>query len=93
MIWKVRIKLLIDQIKSIFKKKKPAHRFSGQLYQLRPTTAPKPVKDRAIAILWDFIGECGMIMWGDLKWLMSRRKQRPEDVWANVVEQMQRDRR
>jgi hypothetical protein len=84
---------MIDQIKSIFKKKKPAQRLGGNLYQLRREPVQKPVKSLAIAILWDFIGECGMIMWGDIKYVMSRRKQSSEDAWAGAIEQMQRDRR
>jgi hypothetical protein len=84
---------MIDQITNLFKKKKPQPRFGGNLHQLRREPVQKPVKSRAIAILWDFIGECGMIVWGDLKYVMSRRKQSSEDAWANAVEQMQRDRR
>lgn len=90
MLLKVRIKLLVDQITNLFKKKRPKPKFSGQLYQLRPQPIQKSMKTVAGAVLRDFIRECGMIVWGDLKWVMSRRKQSPEDAWASAVEQLQK---
>lgn len=90
MMWKVRIRLLIDRVKSLFQKKKAKPRFSGSLDQFRPRPAKKSVKDVAGAILWAFLTECGMIVWEDIKYVMSRRKQSPEEAWQRALEQVQK---
>jgi len=93
MMWKVRVRLLIDKIKRLFKKKKPQPRFSGPLYQLRPQPAPKSMKTRAGVVLLAFLCECGVIVYGDIKYIVTRGGQgamSSEEIWARALEQMRK---
>lgn len=91
-LWKVKIKLLVDRITNIFKKKKPVKQdFRHLLYAQRQTEPTKSLGSHAIAFLLPFIHECGVVVWGDLKWVMTRRRYSADDVWAEAVERMRKD--
>jgi hypothetical protein len=90
MLMKVKMKMLIDKVSNLLPKKKPVKQnFQHLLYAQRTTEPQKSRMEVAIAFLLPFVRECGMVMWGDLKWIMSRRRQSSEDVWADAVERMQ----
>ena len=93
MLWKVKLKLLIDKVSNLLpKKKKPAPKYGSLLYAQRKTEPQKPKENRAIAFLLPFVRECGAVMWGDLKWIMTRRNRCAADVWAEAIERMQKER-
>jgi len=90
---KMKLRLLIERIKNLFKKKKPIKPdFRHLLYAQRKTEPQKSRTEVAIAVLSPFVRECGVVAWGDLKWLMTRRRQSSEGAWADAIERMQRDR-
>lgn len=91
-MWKVRILLIRDRIKNLFKKKKPQPRFASPLYQLRKEPVKTPAKNRAGVVLWAFLRECGVVAYGDLKWLITRRKQSVEESWTYAAEQVRKGR-
>lgn len=86
MMWKVRIKLLIDRIANLFKKKKPLPRFAGPLYPQHKNVPQKSRAEVAVAVLLPFVRECGVIVYEDLRWLINRRKEPVEEAWARAAE-------
>jgi hypothetical protein len=91
MMWKVKLRLLIDRITNLLPKKKKAvvkPDFQHLLYAQRKTEPKKSLGSHAIAFLLPVVRECGMVIWGDLKWVMTRRRQSSEDAWAEAVERM-----
>ena len=87
---KVKIRLMLDKVSNLLqKKKKPAKPdFRHLLYAQRKAEPNKSSAEVAIAFLLPFVRECGMVIWGDLKWVMTRRRQSSEDAWAEAVERM-----
>jgi hypothetical protein len=91
-LWKVKIKLWTDTILNLFgKKKKPDPRFRSPLYMQRQIGLQKPKQNLVIAFLLAFVRECGMVAYGDLKWLVNIRKPEAADVaWNHAVERMRK---
>lgn len=87
MLWKVKLKMLIEKVSSLFKKKKRTPRFPLPPYMQRKLTVQKPAKDRAIAVLLPFLHECWVVVWGDLTWLVNRRK-KSDEIWKDAVERV-----
>jgi hypothetical protein len=89
---KVKIRLMLDKVSNLFKKKKPVKPdFRHPLYAQRKAEPQKSMGGHAIAFLLPVVCECGVVVWGDLKWVMTRRKRCAVDVWAEAVERMQKD--
>ena len=92
-LMKVKIRLMLDKVSNLFKKKKPVKPdFRHPLYAQRKAEPQKSMGGHAIAFLLPVVRECGVVVWGDLKWVMNRRRYNPNDIWAEAVERMQKDR-